>query len=208
MQRIDAYDFFDIDSEERGVLLNNPTTTLVRSALVRTAQQRAEGVDTQYQFLRQVGITIGKNSNLEFDESEFRAALDNDLEAVENLIAAFESTPAPITEIEPGVTVVESDDVITSRGLGEIFSGLLDELTNSVDGVVTLADRNFDELIDITNDRIEVIDSRLASRREQLERQFAAMETALVRIQGQGQALASLAGNLALLQQSTSGLLG
>ena len=43
-------------------------------------------------------------------------------------------------------------------------------------------------------------DQRLAAKRDRLEREFVAMETALARLQGQNNALVSLIGNLSFAQ--------
>lgn len=198
--RIEGYDFFDVDSEKKGPLLGNPTTSRVREALYRAVQQKAQGVDTQFQYLRQVGITIGSGGTLKLDEAKFKAAYENDPVAVENLFAAFESSSGASEEILPGVTVVNNDPTVTTRGFGDLFDKLLDDLTNSVNGTMTLADKGFQSQLDLLNDRIDVFDKRLEDKRARLERQFVAMETALARLQTQNTSLSSLAGSVALAQ--------
>jgi flagellar hook-associated protein 2 len=176
----------------------------VRDALFRAVQQRARGVDTQFQYLRQVGITIGSGGALTFDEEQFTEAYENDPTAVENLFAAFESSNATSEEILPGVTVQRSEQNVTTSGFGDIFDALLDDLTNSIDGTVKLADNSFQTQIELLNDRIEEFDKRLEAKRARLESQFAVMEAALARLQGQNNSLSSLAANVALAQ----GLIG
>jgi flagellar hook-associated protein 2 len=201
--RIDQYDFFNIETEEKGPLLGNPTTSRVRDAMYRTVQKKAEGIDTQYQYLRQVGITIGSGGTLELDEEKFKAAYENDPIAVENLFAAFEATTVTSEEIAPGITVTSNEQNVTTRGFGDIFDALLDDLTNSIDGTMKLADKSFQSQIDLLNDRIEEFDKRLEAKRARLEAQFVAMETALARLQGQNNSLSSLASNVFLAQSQT-----
>lgn len=201
--RIDQYDFYDVDSETKGVLLGNPTTSRVREALFRTLQRRAQGVDTQYQFLRDVGIKIGSNGSISMDEEKFLAAYENDPKAVENLFAAFQSNAGGTEEILPGVTVPVTQPNVTVRGLGELFDALLDDLTNSLDGTVTLADKNFQNQVKNINDRIGEMDQRLEAKRKRLQAQFTAMEAALARLQGQSTALNSLVSNVLLAQGFT-----
>lgn len=196
--RIDHYDFFDVDEEQRGILLGNPTTSRVRTALMRAVQQQAEGVDTQYQFLREVGIRIGAGAKLEFDKDRFLEAWENDSGAVEKLFAAYESKPKGDEEIVPGVTVPGSGETVLMRGLGDIFDALLDDLTNSENGVIALAGDSFTDQIKLSQDRVKTMDQRLERRRAQLERQFVAMEVALAQLQNQSSALMSLAGNVQL----------
>ncbi|MHC5028790.1 MAG: flagellar filament capping protein FliD, partial [Planctomycetota bacterium] len=65
---IDNYDFFNVDSEERGALLGDPTTFRVRNELLTTVQSRVEGVSSQFQFLTDVGIRIGSGGQLTFNQ--------------------------------------------------------------------------------------------------------------------------------------------
>ena len=198
--RINDYDSFDVDTEERGPLLGNSTTARLRSALYRVAQGLATGVETQYQRLSQVGIRIGAEDVLTFDKDKFREAYENDPQAVENLFAAFKGSTTTTKEIAPGVTVNVTEQTFTVLGFGDLFDQLLDGLTNSIDGTMTLADQVFQDQIDLTKSRIDAFDVRLDARRARLERQFLAMETALAQLQGMNNALLSLSGNLALTQ--------
>ena len=197
--RIDQYDFFDVENEERGILLGNPTTGNVRRALFRLVNQRATGLDTPLEFLSQVGITVGGEGVLNFDQDRFTEAYDDDPEAVKNLFAAFKATTTTTREISEGITVSEINQTFTQLGFGDLFDQLLDGLTNSIDGVVTVADEGLQDQIDLTNARIDRFDERLEAKRERLERQFVAMELALAQLQAQSGALLSLSGSLSRL---------
>ncbi len=102
--------------------------------------------------------------------------------------------------ISEGVTINPNKQVYTKLGFGELFDQLLERLTNSIDGTVTLADKVFEDQIELTEKRIERFDERLDAKRLRLERQFMAMERALALLQGQSNALLSLNGNLILAQ--------
>ena len=202
IQRIDQYDFFNVDNEERGPLLGNSTTAQVRGALIRVVQGKADGVETRFQFLSQVGIRIGANSNLTFDRSRFQDALNEDYDAVVNLFTAFEASTTTTEQIAEGVTVTVNKQTFAALGFADLFDQLLDGLTNSFDGTVTIADESIQNQIDLTNDRIERFDERLDAKRAVLERQFTAMELALAQLQAQQNGLLSLINNLALSQAS------
>jgi len=202
IQRIDQYDFFDIDAESRGPLLGNSTTAQVRGALIGVVQGKADGVQTQFKFLSQVGIKIGANSNLTFDRARFQEALDEDYDAVENLFTAFESSTTTTEQIAEGVTVTVNKQTFSELGFADLFDQLLDGLTNSFDGTVTIADKSIQSQIDLTNDRIERFDERLDAKRAVLERQFTALEIALAGLQAQQNGLLSLINNLAISQAS------
>ncbi len=198
--RMNDHDFFNVDTEERGVLLGDNTVSQVRDGLHRLALGKPKGVETQYQFLSQVGLTIGKDGVLDFDRTKFLEAYETDPIAVENLFAAFEATTVTEETIAEGVTINPNKQVYTKLGFGELFDQLLERLTNSIDGTVTLADKVFEDQIELTEKRIERFDERLDAKRLRLERQFMAMERALALLQGQSNALLSLNGNLILAQ--------
>jgi len=204
IQRIDQYDFFNVETESRGPLLGNSTTAQVRGALIRVAQGKADGVQSQFQFLSQVGIRIGAGSTMTFDRTRFQEALDEDYDAVVNLFTAFESSTTTTRQIEEGVTITVNDQTFAELGFADLFDQLLDGLTNSIDGTVTIADQSFQSQIDLTNSRIENFDERLDAKRLVLERQFTAMEVALAGLQAQQNGLLSLINNLALSQASLS----
>jgi flagellar hook-associated protein 2 len=190
--RINEYDYYNSDTEERGVLLGNSTVATVRSALYRLVNTRAEGVDTQYTLLSQIGIRVGSGGTLSLDDTKFDAALANDFEAVANLFDAYESAAQPAEEIAPGVTVSSGELDVSARGIGQIFDDLLDSLTNSLDGTLTVADQNFETQIGNAESRIEQIDERLEAQRARLEREFIVMEQTLAQLQEQGNSLLSL----------------
>jgi flagellar hook-associated protein 2 len=200
LARLDEYDSYDAETEKKGALLGDPTVSRTRAALYRTLQRQAVGVETQYQYLSQVGIRFGTGGQVNFDQTKFEEAYAEDPEAVENLFAAFEATSGTTEEIAPGVTISTDDVTYDALGFGDLFDQLLDGLTNSVDGALTRAGENFQELIDAANERIEQFDERLDSRRIQLQAQFAAMESALAQLQVQNGSLVSLASNVTLAQ--------
>ncbi|MHC4427140.1 MAG: flagellar filament capping protein FliD, partial [Planctomycetota bacterium] len=203
--RIDELDFYDVDSETRGILLGHPTPRAVKTALYQLVNSKATGLDTQFSYLSEVGITTGSEGTLEFDSSKFQEAYEEAPDAVEALFTAFDVTTTSTRELAPGVTITETQETINELGFGDLFDRLLDRLTNSVDGTVTTANNTIQDQIDRTNDQIEDFDLRLESKREVLERQFVAMEQALARLQGQNDALLSLLGNVSVAQGLVGG---
>ncbi|MAD20544.1 MAG: hypothetical protein CMJ52_10355 [Planctomycetaceae bacterium] len=197
IEAINQYDSYDSESEIRGPLLGDPTVAKVKQDLYRILQQRAVGVDTQFRFLSEVGVRIAGEGRIEFDKSRFEEAYADDPEAVENLFAAYESSGTSTETIAPGVTVDNITTTYEQLGFGDLFKQAIEKLTNSIDGTVTLASRNFDALIDAQNDRIAEIDQRLAAKELRLFREFTAMETTLARLQSQQSSLGMISQNLA-----------
>ncbi len=195
--RINDFDFFDNETEERGILLGNRTTARVRDALYRTLRTPAIGVDGPFRRLEQVGLTVNSKGEITFDAAKFEELYASNPDAMEDLFAAFESESSSTTEVAPGVTIQEASTTNSKQGIGDIFDQLLDQLTNSINGTMTLADEAIGSQIELNQQRIEDIDIRLESRRAFFQRQFADLELTLARLQEQSATLGSLQTNIA-----------
>lgn len=195
---ITEYDSYDVDTETRGPLLGDPTVAQVRSLLYTTLQRNAQNVDGPFQYLSAVGIGIGADGKVEFDEDRFMTAWNSDPEGVEALFASYDAQTSTSEEIAPGITVERDETYYASLGFGDLFDQMLAGLTDSLDGTLTRADERFQTLIDSQFERIERIDERLEAKRERLQRQFLAMEMALAQLQGQQGALLTLGANLGM----------
>ena len=201
MSKINDYDSYNAETEVRGPLLGDSTVSLVRSRLYATLQQRVQNVDGPYQYLSQVGVRLGSNGAIEFDEDKFKQAYASDPAGVEALFTAYDAQTTSsevLDDIDPGISIEQSNTFYSSLGFGDLFDQLLEDLTDGSIGTVTLADERFQTQIDSQNDRLEQIDQRIAAKRERLQREFLAMETALAQLQGQQGALLSLSSNLNL----------
>ncbi len=195
--RLNLHDSYNVDTKVAGPLLGNSTAARVRQRLYQVAQGKATGVSTAYSTLSQIGIKFDKQGQLVFDQTKFETAYANDPDAVENLFAAFETSTETSKEVSPGITVTTSTENVTKLGFGDLFERLVTELTDSFNGVLTVADQNLQKQIDGTNDRLELLDARLETRKTILQRQFAAMEEALAKLQAQQGSLSSLSSILA-----------
>ncbi len=194
--RIDQYDSYDIDTEKKGPLLGDPTLARARQVLFSTIQGKGKNVEGQYQYLSQVGIKVSKDGNLTIDEAKFDAAYANDPTAVEKLFVTFEQQTVAPTAFLPGVTVGSSSIVNTALGFGDLIDQAMKSMTDTIDGALPRASKNFQELIDRANNRIKEFDTKLESKRARLQKQFQDMETALQKLQGQQGALSSILGTL------------
>ncbi len=192
MSRVNALDSYNSDTEERGVLLGDPTVAAIKRSLINLITREYDDVTDQYTYLREVGLTIGADAKLVFDETAFRDALANDPEAVAELFALQTQAAAEDEEIVPGVTIPGSITT-TARGFGATLEALVEGYTDTIDGRLTTATNGIDTQIEIGNERIEYLDALLDSKRSRLEAQFLAMEQALAVIQNQQSAISSLA---------------
>ena len=192
IDKISEYDDYDADTETRGILLGDVTVNNVQRSLYRIIQGRALNLEGPYQFLFQAGIRIGADAKLEFDRDDFREALETDFESVADLLGAFQLAPKDPIEVAPGAFVTPTEDEFTTLGVGEQIKNLVEDLTNSIDGLLTRRDRAIDDQIAIQESRIENIDEQLARKQARYEAQFIAMEQTLALLSQQQSALASL----------------
>lgn len=198
IDKINALDYYDSEKETRGILLGDSTLARVRQQLYRVIQDEAEGIDTQWTRLSEVGVTVGEGGKVELDEERLREAYAEDPTAVENVFSAkqvAESQDEELIDDEgngTGIFIPSDDTKYEELGVFELLGVLADDLTNSIDGTLTLTNQNYDDLIAIQESRIKNFDKQLEARRMRYEMQFAAMEQALAALQTQQTALASI----------------
>jgi len=160
---------FDPDTFARGPLAGDATISRIRDRLYRVVSREFEGISQQASRLFAVGLRVGGNNRLEFDENKFRETYDSSPELVEQLFAQKET------------------------GFGAVIEDVLDELTRSFDGLLARKDDLLLDQQELINDRIDKMNVLLEGRRAQLEAQFVAMESAIAALQGQQTTLSSLA---------------
>lgn len=198
--RIRDYDRYDDATKKKGPLLGDPTVARLRQQIIRTAQGPARGIEGRYRYLSQVGIRFGKEGTLLFDEEKFRAAYEADPAAVEELFTGYEVETSGSSTPYDGITVESTSTTYTKLGFGDLYDQLLKKLTNSVDGVVTIADRGFQTQIDGLRDRLDQYDARLEAKRLRYQAQFAALEANMARLQSQQSSLSSIAASVAMIR--------
>ncbi|MFG0273938.1 MAG: flagellar filament capping protein FliD [Phycisphaerales bacterium] len=196
IERISFHERYNSETQEKGALLGDVTVGNVRTSLIRTVNARPIGTDPTFDFLVQVGVRVGEGGKLEFDEERFRSAYEEDPEAVEELLTAFELDDQTEEEIQPGVFVSRTDDKFARLGVMAQIEELADSLTSTIDGFITRRKETLDTQIRLQEGRITQFDAQLANRRTKLEREFLAMEEVIANLQTQQQALASLGATL------------
>lgn len=179
---ISEHDFFDSETETRGLLLGDPTIGAIRNALFRLVSSRSNDVTGQFKSLTQIGITVGTGARLSFDSSKLTSALATSREDVEELLTL------KTTELDS----TTGKQIVTAEGIMARFDTLLDRYTDSIDGTMQLRVDAIDRQIELGNDRIENLDERLAARRLLLEAEFLALERTLATLQAQSSALLNI----------------
>ena len=192
VERIDFQTRFDEEEETTGPLLGDGTVNTLRNSLFNAILRSNDGFDAAFDSLTQVGFSIGDESTLEFDAEQFRQALAQDPDAVEDLFTRQTVDTDASDDDDPNT---DDEIVYSERGAMVLFEDFADRYVNSIDGILENRSEAIESQISLQEGRIERIDGRLEERRAQLEREFLAMEQAIARFQSQGNALAQLAQN-------------
>lgn len=205
--RIDAQTTYDSDTNRRGILLGDSVSSTLRGTLTALVQGTPLGVSGRYQSLPQVGITVGRNGQLQVDKARLRQAIDTDPQAVKDLFVAKvqentgpQQVLGPNGQPIPGVTVsggANTPPVYTSLGVLERVVVMADQYINTTSGVLTRQNRSLTDQMKSQNDRIASIDRALASKRTRLQRQFSQMEQTIGQLQSQQGSLGNIRNLLA-----------
>lgn len=173
---IDSYTKYDPETKAKGTLFGDSTVWSIRSRLMSQVIQ-AVGVSGSYTRIGQVGFSLTSSNQLELDADKLREALTNDSVSIASLFT----------------TKADKDVENSPSGFAEAFDAMLAGFTDSYGGLISNRTGSLDDQTKLLNDRIKSLNSVLASKRERLERQFTAMETALAQLQGQQSSLTALA---------------
>lgn len=158
----------DVDAGIRGPLFGNSVATRTREAL-RSLVGRTFGSDGRR--LASIGITLGANGTVIFDETRLAAALDEDPDAVRDLLAA-------------------------ENGVAARFEQLLGALVEPSSGAFAGDDERLARVAENATQRIERINEAIERRRAVLLARFSAMEAVIERLQWQQATLQSLLASI------------
>jgi flagellar hook-associated protein 2 len=192
---IGKYDTFNADTKQAGLLLGDSTVATIRNRLLNLVNNKVAGVTGQFNFLTQVGLSIGANASLTFNKDRFAAAIATDPNAVTQLFTATSTAASSSTgnvTLPAGVTIPGSSTQ-KSIGFGKVMTDVLKRITDTVDGTLTATTQGLDSQMKIGTDRIAQMQTILDAHRINLQNQFNAMETALAKLQSQQSSLGSLA---------------
>lgn len=194
LNRIDQNMRYDETTQQKGALLGDSTALEMRSSLFRLVQTPAKGLTGKYARLADVGVKVGDGGTLSLDSDKFRAALQDDPDAVKNLFAAREVDSDEYIDLGGGAKARNPNygKSFSKLGLASAFEELATRYVDSSSGILTLRKKSMDNQITAQNKRIDDFTTRLEDRRAILENQFIAMEKAIGQMQTQQQALGSL----------------
>ncbi|MEQ8769808.1 MAG: flagellar filament capping protein FliD [Phycisphaerales bacterium] len=195
LDRIDNATRYVEETNERGILLGDGTANSLKQRMFTAAIASNSGFSEAYDTLTSVGINVGEGGRLDFDRDDFRAALDDDPDAVRRLFTTRTIDPdGNTTTVSPGITASNpnGDTQFTALGVINQIEEFANDYVNSIDGVLTLRNESIDSQIALQQSRIELFDARLESQRQVLQRQFLAMEQSIAAVQTQSATLGSI----------------
>jgi flagellar hook-associated protein 2 len=181
LDRIDELTSFNEETYERGLLFGDATIAAVQRRLYSIINTTVPGVDSQYNRLNDVGLTLANGAKLEFDEQRFREAYGQDPEGVVELFTH-----------EVTVTNDAGQSETQKLGLGHRIDAILKELTAPATGRLAQEGERLRQREELFNDRIDSLQTLLDGKEARLRARFQAMEQALAMLQQQQSALGSL----------------
>ncbi len=187
ISQIDDLTRFDPETESRAVLTGDSTVRRVRQRLVDLVNRTVSGLPPTMNRLSRVGITLSGGSSLQFDEQDFRAAIESDPDGVAELFTLQE---------------LDDDGKTVNAGLGAAIQDGIKQLIDGDSGLIPINEQAIQASEKLLNERIDQLELLSERRRQRLLAQFYAMESALARLQSQQTALAGLfASNPAIQNQ-------
>jgi len=183
------------ETDQRGPLLGDGTTIALKNALFSTILSENKGFTDTFDSLAEVGIKVGTGGKLELNKDKFRAALEQDADAVEALFARRELDPdGNLIDLGDGITGRDpnSNPVYSEMGVIPQIESFVNTYISSIDGVLPRKNRSLDDQIKLQQSRIALMNKGLESKRSKLEAQFVAMEKAIAQMQSQQSALSSI----------------
>jgi flagellar hook-associated protein 2 len=167
---VTAQNVVDGQGKASSPLFGDSTLRSVRDTLRSTVGAVVSTGNLAYSMLAQTGITSDKEGKLTFNQSKFETALTTDEQAVSRLFTG----------------------AATGGGIAGTLTSVLDSLTDSVAGVFKARNDGYDSIIKDTQRQIDSGNDRLTRYEQQLQQQYANLETLMSQLQGQGQSLGSL----------------
>ncbi len=187
---IEGIDFrtrYNDETEERGILLGDGTLINLKNSMYAKLSSNNDGFSNSVDSLTQVGITVGKDSVIEFDVDKFREAYAEDPEGVEDLFTRQTLDSAD----DDDVNTIDEPFFSELSVLGQ-FEEFAESYVTSIGGVLRSRTDAIDSQIKVQEDRIESLQLSLDNKRLILQRQFLAMEQAIGAFQTQGASLGQL----------------
>lgn len=195
LTRISTQTRYIKETDQKGPLLGDGTTIALKNALFSTILGENKGFTDTFDGLAEVGLKVGTGGKLELNKDKFRAALEQDPDAVEAIFARRELDPdGNVIDLGDGITGTDpnANPVYSELGVIPQIEQFVNTYISSIDGVLPRKNRSLDDQIKLQQSRIASMNKSLETKRGKLEAQFVAMEKAISQLQSQQSALSSI----------------
>lgn len=158
--RLKSLTSFNTTTSEAAVLAGDATALRLDTDLPRLISGRFLGVNDSVRSLNQIGVSIGQDGSLSFDESKLKSAYAADPEGVQKFLAG------------------ETD------GLSAKFHKMLEQLAGVDNSLLSNRIKTLQTKIDNNQERVDRMNASLKRQSDALYLQFYRMETAIGKLQG------------------------
>jgi len=170
----DLYSFIETQSAEGGILRGNSLLRDVSSQVATWMSSPVTAATGDVVMLSQVGLSLGDGNQLEFELETFNESVAGDFIAVRDLFAGIGENEGVMDRVE----------------------GMIDAMTDSIDGRFKLAAEGYDARIENAEDSIERYELSVANYETLLSAKFTAMESMIAQLNVQSSYLTQYLGNL------------
>ena len=182
--QISSASTYNTSSNTAGLLLGDPVAASITSALYNSLNTVVGSGNIRV--LAQLGITVGEDGQLTFDQDTFNSEIASDPDGVQSLFNATSTTNNS-----------SGTPVTTNTGVAYAIDTALKNLIDPISGSVTSAETELTNESQGFTDQITSLNAILALKKSQLEEQFDNMESVLAGLQSQQSALTSIGGTTA-----------
>jgi len=176
LSSIDALTAYDATTKKSGALAGDATVRALRSAVLDTVTRSADGSS-----MASLGVQTDRYGKVTFDATKFSAAYAADPSAVATKLGSAATASVP--------------------GFAARLVTMADKASNSTNGVLTSNITGRQSTITTLQNGIADWDVRLSARQEALNKQYAALEVSLGKLQDQA---SWLSGQIASLSGSSN----
>ena len=180
------------DKAKSGLLYGDSTISSLSSSL-ETVFSRFMNNGGNYEELKEIGISMSEDTfdggKIQFDETKFRAAMDNDPDKVKKLMAGGEGNKG-LGEIIEDILTPYATRYATRNG--NSYGSLVKE-AGSTKIPLSIRDNQIFSDLNIQNDLLTQLKGKLKTEQESYLNQFSTLETTISNLNSQSAYLSSLA---------------
>ena len=173
LQSLKDYTAYNTVSETAGPLAGDSTARGLMIDLRNALSSVVNDQNGDYAVSGSIGISLNSDGTVDLDETKLRDALDNDFDAVADLLTAAGTA---------------------GTGISGAFDAVLDEAEGAA-GKIARARDTWESQIALVDDRIEILEERIERHEGLLIKQFAALESAMSTLSSQAAWLAAQLGS-------------